>query len=329
MKDTKFLSTAGLGISESNRLKTYCSLMQDSLIDQWQFEDEFVDSHVVFIDFEFFNNQSKNFKSRSQVDVIVTKNDKKIKKHKYHINLPFTTNNVKDLLNNISKNHTFKPLGSNNNSAGDSQSNFASTLLGFGKSLFRDKEQTKIDLNKNINNKYKKIVTERLSVLTPETNQLVFIGSPRSGKSSTIEVVCEGSSINTDIYVSGGNTVINIDYGEKTLKSKKVKLIGAPSKIKNDEEWRILTKQANAIVILLDLSRPDPLSYLDYYLGFIKKQKIDCPLYCCFTHCDKNLGSMHELVLKIKSKYSELSGINHMDARKKGTVIKLLENIYK
>lgn len=328
MKDNKVLSTAGLGISESNRLKTYCSLMQDNLVDQWHFEDEFVSSHLAFIDFEFLENQSKNFKSCAQVVVIVTKNNEKNPKYKYHINLPFTTNNVKDLLNDVSENYSFHVLSSSDSPEDNGQTNFTASLLSFGKSLFGDKEQKKIDLNKGIQKKYNRIITEKLSSLTPEINQLVFIGSPRSGKSKAIETVCEGSSINTDIYLSDDNTAINIDYGEITLNTKQIKLIGAPSKIKGDKEWRILTKQANAIVIMLDLSRPDPISYLEYYISFIKKKSTQCPVYCCFTHCDKNTGSMHELVLKIKSKYPELKGINHIDSRKKETVLKLLHSIY-
>jgi len=329
MKDNKLLSAAGLGISESNRLKTYCSLMQESLIDRWQIEDEFIDSHVCFIDADFLSNIGDADKAKSQVMVLVTKSDQVDPKFKYQIKLPFTTTNVKEILNNISSNHTFQTIGLDDDSSKNNKTNFASSLLNFGKSLFGDKESNKIDFNKALRIKTNKIITKKLSFSSPKIHQVVFIGSPRSGKTKAIETVCEGKSLSTNFYITDEDISINIDYGECKIESKQIKLVGLPSKVKSNASWNLLTKQANAIVIMLDLSRPDPISYLDYYMNFIKSKNSTCDVFCCFTHCDKNLGSMHQLVLKIKSKHNDLKRIHHIDARDKQSVVKLLSNIYK
>jgi len=67
MKENRILSTAGLGLSDSNRLKTYCSLMQESLVDHWVIVDDFIESHVCFIHSDFLLNLEGSFKSKSQI----------------------------------------------------------------------------------------------------------------------------------------------------------------------------------------------------------------------------------------------------------------------
>lgn len=323
MKENKILSTAGLGLSESNRLKTYCSLMQESLVDHWVIVDDFVESHVCFINAGFLANLGDTFKAKSQVTVLVNKNTEADSKFDYQINLPFTTNNVRKILNDISNNHEFTLIGEQQNSEDSKSSNFK-FLLNFGKSLFGEKN--KIDLNKARENKTSKVITERLTMSTPETCQIIFIGSPRSGKSKAIESICENSSLSINLYVSDEISV-RIDYGELKLNHNEIKLVGLPSKIRSEATWEILSQQASTIVILLDLSRPEPLTYLEYYLNFLSTKKNKLNTYCCFTHSDKHKGSLHKIVLAIKEKFPELTGIHHIDAREKQDVEKLLNKI--
>ena len=325
MKEGKILSTAGLGLSDSNRLKTYCSLMHESLVDDWVVVDDFIESHVCFIHSDFLANLGGTFKAKSQVTVLVTKNKDTDSTFDYQINLPFTTNNVRKILNDISNNYEFSLIGEQQNSNDTKSSNFK-FLLNFKKSLFGEKN--KINLNKPINNKASKVITERLTMEAPETCQILFIGSPRSGKSKAIESICGDSSLSTNLYVSD-EVSVRIDYGEYKLDNNNIKLIGLPSKIRSDASWNILSQQASTIVILLDLSRPEPLTYLEYYLNFLNTKENKLNTYCCFTHCDKYKASLHRLVLAIKEKFPEFTGIHHIDARQKQDVEKLLNKVLK
>jgi len=321
MKENRILSTAGLGLSDSNRLKTYCSLMQESLVDHWVIVDDFIESHVCFIHSDFLLNLEGSFKSKSQITVLVNKDNTTTSKFDFQLKLPFTTNNVKQLLNDISRNHAFKDFAEHQNTDDEKNSNL-NFLLNIGKSFFGEKN--KINLNKARNNKTSKVITERLTVTAPETSQVVFIGSPRSGKSKAIDSICMDNSITTNLYVSD-EVSVRIDYGELKLKNKNIKLVGLPSKIRSEASWEILTKQASTLVILLDLSRPE--TFLEYYLNFLSNKKNKIGIYCCFTHCDKFKGSLHKLVLNIKNKHPELTGIYHIDAREKTDVEKLLSKV--
>ncbi|MFK8010418.1 MAG: hypothetical protein AB8B80_00160 [Marinicellaceae bacterium] len=323
MKENRILSTAGLGLSDSNRLKTYCGLMQETLDDHWVIADDFIESHVCFIHSDFLLNLGEKFKTKSQVTILVNQNEALKTVFDYQINLPFTTNNIRELLNKISQNHDFKEI-IENQSNNESTNNHFQSLLDFGKSLFGEKST--VNLNKVTQNKTNKVITERLTLVNPQSLQIVFLGSPSSGKSKAIESICEDNYLKTNFFVSEENSE-RIDYGELDKDGHKIKLVGLPSKIRSEESWSILTQHAKTAVIMLDLSRPDPLSYLEYYLNFIGSKTYQLQSFCCFTHCDKFKGSMHKLVLTIKTKFPELAGINHIDAREKKDVERLISKI--
>jgi len=319
----KILSTAGLGLSDSNRLKTYCSLMHDSLDDTWIIVDDFIESHVCFIHLDFLNNLGDQFTPKSQVTVLVDKSMENDAKFDYQINLPFTTSNVRKILNDISRKHAFNDLDQKQENEESKNSNF-NFLFNIGKSIFGEKN--KIDLNKARNSKTSKVITERLTTTVAENSQVLFLGSPRSGKSTAIDSVCQSNSLSLNLYVSDDISVL-IDYGELQLDTKDLKLIGLPSKIRSDATWEIVSQQATLFIIMLDLSRPEPLTFLEFYLNFLNDKNVKSNIYCCFTHCDNYKGSLHQLVLDIKEKFLNLTGINHIDARKKEDVERLLRKV--
>jgi len=96
-----------------------------------------------------------------------------------------------------------------------------------------------------------------------------------AGKTTAIAAISEIVPLSTDVHnndesVLKAMTTVGLDYGEVTLETgEKLRLYGTPGQQRFDFMWKILSKGALGLVILIDNSRPDPLSDLDIYLdGF-------------------------------------------------------------
>ena len=75
---------------------------------------------------------------------------------------------------------------------------------------------------------------------------------------------------NTDTGLSKAMTTVGMDYGEVTLdNADKLRLYGTPGQKRFDFMWKILSKGALGLIILIDNRQTDPMADLDMYLdGF-------------------------------------------------------------
>jgi signal recognition particle receptor subunit beta len=106
-------------------------------------------------------------------------------------------------------------------------------------------------------------------------HKILFTGTMGAGKTTAISAVSEIVPISTDVRnwdtsVRKAMTTVGLDYGELTLENgEKLRLYGTPGQVRFDFMWKILSRGALGLVILIDNSRPDPLADLDMYLdGF-------------------------------------------------------------
>lgn len=106
-------------------------------------------------------------------------------------------------------------------------------------------------------------------------HKILFTGTMGAGKTTAISAVSEIVPISTDVRnwdltVHKAMTTVGLDYGELTLENgEKLRLYGTPGQSRFDFMWKILSRGALGLVILIDNSRPDPLADLDMYLdGF-------------------------------------------------------------
>ncbi|GAA4013072.1 GTP-binding protein [Actimicrobium antarcticum] len=106
-------------------------------------------------------------------------------------------------------------------------------------------------------------------------HKILFTGTMGAGKTTAISAISEITPISTDvknwdISVHKAMTTVGLDYGELTLENgDKLRLYGTPGQSRFDFMWKILSRGALGLVILIDNSRPDPLADLDVYLdGF-------------------------------------------------------------
>jgi signal recognition particle receptor subunit beta len=93
-----------------------------------------------------------------------------------------------------------------------------------------------------------------------------------AGKTTAITAVAgrtvlSTEAVNTDRSSAKATTTVGFDYGEVVLSEGSVlRLYGTPGQIRFSFLWRVISKGALGLVILLDNSRPDPLADLCIYL---------------------------------------------------------------
>ncbi len=108
-------------------------------------------------------------------------------------------------------------------------------------------------------------------------HKILFSGTTGAGKTTAIGQVSEIPPLttdvrNTDTGLSKEMTTVGMDYGEVTLDNgDKLRLYGTPGQKRFDFMWKILSKGALGLIILIDNSQPDPLADLDMYLGGFAK----------------------------------------------------------
>lgn len=106
-------------------------------------------------------------------------------------------------------------------------------------------------------------------------HKILFSGTTGAGKTTAIGAVSEIPPLSTDVKnndsgLSKNMTTVGLDYGEVTLEGgDKLRLYGTPGQQRFDFMWKILSRGALGLIILIDNRQPDPLADLDMYLdGF-------------------------------------------------------------
>ena len=107
--------------------------------------------------------------------------------------------------------------------------------------------------------------------------KILFSGTTGAGKTTAIGAVSEIPPLstdvrNTDAALAKQMTTVGMDYGELTLdNSEKLRLYGTPGQKRFDFMWKILSKGALGLIILIDNRQSDPLADLDLYLQGFKQ----------------------------------------------------------
>ena len=108
-------------------------------------------------------------------------------------------------------------------------------------------------------------------------HKILFSGTTGAGKTTAIGQVSEIPPMSTDVRntdsgLSKEMTTVGMDYGEVTLEGgDKLRLYGTPGQKRFDFMWKILSKGALGLIILIDNRQSDPLADLDMYLNGFKQ----------------------------------------------------------
>lgn len=323
--------------------------MRPSLTDQWLFADDFVESHVCLIGSDALTNLDEAQTSKFQVIVKVNESegvsgqapsDGVKKQYHYELSAPFTAMEVNSLLNIISTEVDFKALNEKNSDSDkeseQSMEKFKATFLKIRSKLFGEEEKEERAAKQDVRFEYIKKITKKLQPEALIPNTIVLLGSPGSGKTTAISTVSEGVVLNSDVSATDSvandkaKTTVGIDYAMIDIGEKrKVKLFGTPGQVKFNYVWDMVGKNADAFVILLDMSRPEPLSYLRFYKDFLANEFSGVSqVHCALTHSQEYKGDISLVEKIIRTKFTKLKGIHVLDGREKTSVLSMIKDIY-
>ncbi|HEY4370764.1 MAG TPA: GTP-binding protein [Burkholderiales bacterium] len=102
--------------------------------------------------------------------------------------------------------------------------------------------------------------------------KIVFTGPPGAGKTTAIAALSDTPPVvtdvaNHDVALGKARTTVGMDFGTVALEGgEQVRLFGTPGQERFDFLWPILVKDALGLAILIDNSRPDPLTDLRLFL---------------------------------------------------------------
>ncbi len=182
----------------------------------------------------------------------------------------------------------------------------------------------------NLNTKRQRLAKHKARFLGKiETLNVVFLGTPGSGKTTAITSVSTSNTIGSDVTVRDSlvfikeKTPVALDYGEVTLSNRNLKLIGNPGQSRFNHMWHVSCKHADVFAILLDCTSNDIYDDLAQYWDTIKTYYSSQPILIGLTHTDlfdsykykkKNLQSvignektLHVSILDPRSKISIVS----------------------
>lgn len=104
--------------------------------------------------------------------------------------------------------------------------------------------------------------------------KIVFTGSVGVGKTTALKAISDIPPVTTDersiedeVVAMKETTTVAMDYGALILASgTKVDLYATPGQERFSFMWDILGKNSAGLVLLLDVTRPDPIKDLHFYL---------------------------------------------------------------
>lgn len=103
--------------------------------------------------------------------------------------------------------------------------------------------------------------------------KIVLAGVTGAGKTTAIGTVSEIDPVRTDVRnhdptLAKEFTTVGLDYGEIALDGDdRLRLYGTPGQVRFEYMWRIVSRGALGLVILVDNSQDGALSSLETYVG--------------------------------------------------------------
>jgi signal recognition particle receptor subunit beta len=171
--------------------------------------------------------------------------------------------------------------------------------------------------------------------MSPREYKLIFTGSMGAGKTTAIAAVSEIEPCRTDVANNDrsghakATTTAALDYGEVTLAGgDKLRLYGTPGQSRFDFMWKILGQGSLGVIILVDNSRPNPLSDLrDYVHAFgdaLAESRAVVGVGRRESHPSPTIEDYHDAI----SSLGYAAPILSVDVRRRDDVLMLLDILF-
>jgi len=163
--------------------------------------------------------------------------------------------------------------------------------------------------------------------------KLVFTGTTGAGKTTAIKAVSDVDIVQTDVDNTDGSfkkskTTVGLDFGLLHLPDgDRLRLFGTPGQERFDFMWKILIKDAFGLIILIDNSRPNPLSDMQVYLEAFKEELSITPCVIGIGRTDENPTPDLDDFVEQLEKANLVFPVMSVDVREKEDVVMLIEMI--
>lgn len=167
-----------------------------------------------------------------------------------------------------------------------------------------------------------------------KTLNLVFLGTPGSGKTTSIFSAGDSKVATTEVVAKDSlrlvkqETTVALDYGEVTIDGVKVAMKGTPGQTRFGYMWEIACKHADAFALLVDCNSADVYGDVELYWQAVKKNHSTQPVLLGLTHSDlfDKVEFEHKKFQSIVGDHVRLK-ISYLDPRSKQSTISFIRSI--
>jgi len=167
--------------------------------------------------------------------------------------------------------------------------------------------------------------------------KLIFIGGHGAGKTSAISAISDIPINQTNLKIPEYNAIVHkenlniiIDYGELTLSQRqKLRLYGVPGQGRFDYVWKMLTKNAIGLILLINNAGTDPFGELARSLDTCREIIGELDTVIGITHADTtSIPNLQSYQTYLQQRGIQLP-LFLIDARHHDNVMQLVQTLIK
>ncbi|NIR29194.1 MAG: GTP-binding protein [Gammaproteobacteria bacterium] len=169
----------------------------------------------------------------------------------------------------------------------------------------------------------------------PQEVKIIFTGTVGSGKTSAINALSEVATVTTEARTSDEvaqrkeTTTVGMDYGEVKIDDDLVlRLYGTPGQRRFRHMWEILAKGAIGFIVLVDNTRPLPLSDLSVFLDNFGEHIKASGAIIAITRTDLASEPTIDTYYQFLAERGETYPVLTADMRRKDHVLMLLDSLF-
>ena len=333
-KIQRIISVYGLPEKTVKRLNYYCELLANKLSDQWLVSKDHIHCDVTITNTDYINRQSSHNIDPERT-IILNEKNAHVAGFKYVLNFPVMSERLLEVLNSISLNKNIQqPIRKTTTTQKPktfSFSAFFDKLKSF--SFFSNSDSLKVPKPEHMisSQVFAERLSHQVSASAFNSHKIVFLGSPGSGKTTTMRSAGALKEQQSDMDTITHETTIGVDQGRISLDDKTVlNLISNPGQMGLGFMWDMTAQDADAFVIVLDMSHKNPLSELNFFMNMLKgKYNHKTILNCALTHCDESKHDLSAIKLKIVERVGNHLHLYQYDARNKEQSLNMIKDIGK